>query len=98
MGAPVMQPARHAAALVLRNAARAHASVMTVLTPGADGTPPRHRPKGMRPRSKRLPLGAQRPTYRFIRRKIRTQACGAPQTIRTRREGLRMRGPGASFH
>ena len=32
MGAPVMQPARHAAALVLRNAARAHTSVLMVLT------------------------------------------------------------------
>ena len=32
MGAPVMQPVRHAAALVLRNAARAHTSVLMVLT------------------------------------------------------------------
>ena len=32
MGAPVMQPARHAAALVMRNAARAHTSVLMVLT------------------------------------------------------------------
>jgi hypothetical protein len=32
MGAPVMQPARHAAALVLRNAARAHTTVLMVLT------------------------------------------------------------------
>src|SRR5882724_4964886 len=46
MGAPVMQPARHAAAPALRNAARAHASVLMVLTPGADGTPTGHRPKG----------------------------------------------------
>src|SRR6266852_9176279 len=33
-----MQPARHAAAPALRNAAWAHASVLMVLTPGADGT------------------------------------------------------------
>src|SRR5260370_12549113 len=39
MGAPVMQPARHAAVPALRNAARAHASLQMVLTPGADGTP-----------------------------------------------------------
>jgi hypothetical protein len=32
MRAPVMQPARHAAALVLRIAARAHTSVLMVLT------------------------------------------------------------------
>ena len=32
MGTPVMQPARHAAALVLRNAARAHTGVLMVLT------------------------------------------------------------------
>jgi hypothetical protein len=49
MGAPVMQPARHAAAPALRNAARAHTSLQMVLTPGADGTPPRNRPKGSAP-------------------------------------------------
>src|SRR5258706_3305646 len=32
MGAPVMQPARHTAAPALRNDARAHASVLMVLT------------------------------------------------------------------
>jgi len=40
MDAAVMQPTRHDAAPALRNAARAHASVLMVLLSGADGTPP----------------------------------------------------------
>jgi hypothetical protein len=46
----------------------------------------------------RLPLRALRPTYRFIRRKIRTRLWRAPLTISTRPQGLQMRGPRASFH
>ena len=62
MGAPDMQPARHAAAPALRNAARAHASVLMVLTPGADGTPGRAAIPGHRPRRRdQTACGARAP-------------------------------------
>src|SRR6478672_9348542 len=66
-----MQPARHAAAPALTNAARAHASVLMVLTPGADGTPAGIARRDRPSRAARTPVCVVGP-----RRRTRTWARG----------------------